>query len=112
MLPLLPASVGLATAALAAGGLGRNGRIANNITSATVPYTHHKVAELCPSKLEPNASNPVSRIPSPGPANTNAPRRGRPAAIASGWLRLVIITNAQALATPVPKRSNRCGQKP
>jgi len=112
MLPLLATSVWLATGELVAEGLGRNGRIASSMTSATTPYTSHKVAESCPSRLEPSASSPVNRIPSPGPANTSAPKRGRPAAMASGWLRLVIITNAQALATPVPKRNSRCGQNP
>lgn len=79
---------------------------------ATTPYTSHSVAESSPNRLEASANNPVSRIPSPGPANTSVPSRGRPAAIASGWLRPVIITSTQALATPVPKRSNRCDQKP
>ncbi len=111
MLPALPEALWCGDGALAQG-LGKNGRIASNIASATAPYSSHNVAEFCPSRFEPSASKPVNKIPSPGPANTRAPRCGRPAAIANGWLRLVIITNTQALATPVPKRNNRCGKKP
>ena len=112
MQPLRPASVWPTTGVPLAEGFGRKGRMASNITSATPPYTSHNVPEFCPIRFEPSANKPVKKIPSPGPAKTKAPRRGRPAAIASGWLRLVIITSAQALATPVPKRSNRCGQNP
>jgi len=111
MLALPPTLVSATGAAVALTG-GRNGSIPSSITNATPPYTSHSVALLCPSRLEPSASRPVSTIPNPGPANTSVPARGRPAAIASGWLRLVIITNAQALATPVPNRSSRCGQNP
>ncbi|MNT44837.1 hypothetical protein D3C72_1813810 [compost metagenome] len=63
-------------------------------------------------RFEPSASKPVRNMPNPGPANTRAPKAARPLLAAICWLRLVIITSTQALATPVPKRSSRCDQKP